>query len=143
MIPKDTLNRMTLKDIQLLDLNILENTVKEFIKKYYGSKKLIRKLVKTDSGFSSFEWCKPTKTLHNVFIEFKQLNKDSFNYSKKIFKYLNQNYNSKQKLRDLFIFRLRNEEYSFKEIAEITGLSLIRVKQVYYEIRKIINDNFK
>lgn len=61
---------------------------------------------------------------------------------RKQFRYLNSNYNSKYKLRDLMIFKLKTNGYSFIQIAEITNLSIVRVKQVYYIVKKIIDEIF-
>ena len=137
MTTKNTSSRIILKENSILDLNELEIMVKEFINNCYGSKKMVRKLVRTEFG-SSFKLKKITKTLHSVFNEFKRLDNKSSNSFRKLFRYLDKNYNSTHKLRDIHIFKLKYDGYTFTEIVKISGLSIARVKQVYYEIKNLI-----
>lgn len=137
MTTKNTPNRIILKESYTLDLKELERMVKDFIKKYYEGKKTYKKQVKTEFGYVYRDY-KPTITVSSVFRAFKRRNKTIYSSLAKIFRYLNQNYSSKHKLRDVYIFKLKYDGYTFREIAEITGLTIIRIKQIFYEIKSLI-----
>lgn len=136
MPTKNVSNIIIPKETIVLDLKELRDMVKVFIKKYY-SKSVYSRAVKSKFGYSHRNYT-PTITVNSVFQSFIQQNKDSYKSLKKIYRYLNQNYNSKHKLRDLLILKLKNEGYTFNQIKDIIGLSVPRIKQVYYKIKNLI-----
>ena len=137
MVTKNSLNRIILNKNNALDLQALKKMVKEYIDKYYGKKFKVSKHVL--NGFCwSFQNVPAKTTLTTVFKLFKKRFAEDNRCIRKQFRYLNQNYNSKYKLRDLMVFKLKTDGYSFMQIAEITGLSIVRIKQVYYIVKKIL-----
>ena len=139
MITKETLNRLILNETNALDLQALKKMVKEYIDKYYGEKLNVNGRVKNEYGYT-YHGIPAKTTLTTVFNLFKERFMNDNKSIKKQFKYLNSNYNSKYKLRDLMIFKLKIDGYSFVQIAEITNLSKVRIKQIYYIVKKMIND---
>lgn len=137
MATKNISNRIILKESNALDLKALKKMVKEYIDKYYGDKFKVNKMVKNEFGYS-YQNVPAKTTLTTIFNLFKERFIHETRYLKKQFKFLNQNYNSTHKLRDLYIFKLKMDGYNFKQIAEITNLSVVRIKQVYYIVKKLV-----
>lgn len=63
-------SKLFLKVSYIPDLKVLKNMVKEYSNKYYGDKKLVRKLVKDEFGYI-YKGMSAKKTLHTVFTQFK------------------------------------------------------------------------
>ena len=141
MTTKNISNRIILNETNALDLKALQKMVKSYIDKYYGEKRKVNAIVK--GKYISSVLSVPAKTtLYTVFNLFKKTFMEDNRCVRKQFRYLNLNYDSKNKLRDLYIFKLKIDGYTFKQISEIIGLSIVRIKQVYYNIKKIIDNNF-
>ena len=135
MTTKNISNRIILQVRSTLDLQALKKLVQEYINNYYGEKRKERKIVR--NKYLSSILAVPSKiTLTTVFNLFERRFIDDTTHIRKVFRYLNHNYSSTHKLRDLYIFKLKMDGYTFKQIVEITNLSIARVKQIYYIVKK-------
>lgn len=139
MVNKKATDKIILSTTEIYNLNVLKKLVKEYITKFYGKKLKVGKRI-TNYNFTSYQRIDTKVTLTTIFDKFDKSYGRKFKFDIKL---LNKKYQSKYKLRDLYIYKLRKEGYSFAQISDILNMTIGRIKQIFYKLKKIIDDTFE